>query len=503
QISSIFVDLDVTYTTIPIERRGQGGGLTSFGDEIVLVTHDGRIYSIQDVQDTVKTKIQPPDNGFDAYQEAASSPQYRDLAHDFGWFRFNDILAFEMDGQRELALSYTFFDADQSCYANRIATLEIPAQVERLADFEAQPDDWQVVLTTEPCLPMKRSCLAIDGHMAGGRMAFARPSTVYLASSDYKWDGMCTAEAIAQHPTKQYGKVLAIDLKTKQPRIVSRGHRNMQGIVVDRHGDVWVAEHGMRGGDELNLIVDGANYGWPLESLGTDYNKLPIKTAISYGRHENYEAPVFAWLPSPAVSNLIEIDGFDPAWDGDLVVGGLRSESLQHVRVREGRVLFSEQIPVGVRVRYVHQHTDGRLIIWTDQNRLLFLTPSRLTPGRDRAEEAIAAIQGDPATKAEVRNLLDRCNECHSLEPDDHVNAPSLAQIFDAPVAATSYAGYSSALQRLGGRWSRERLSAYLANPAAFAPGTSMPGVGRQDPETVDRLIDVLENSADAFGEPS
>ncbi|NOX83610.1 MAG: PQQ-dependent sugar dehydrogenase [Alphaproteobacteria bacterium] len=64
------------------------------------------------------------------------------------------------------------------------------------------------------------------------------------------------------------------------------------------------------GGDELNRIIDGGNYGWPLETLGTRYNGLPIPNTISYGRHDVYAAPVFAWLPSVAVSSLAVIDNF-------------------------------------------------------------------------------------------------------------------------------------------------------------------------------------------------
>jgi cytochrome c len=83
--------------------------------------------------------------------------------------------------------------------------------------------------------------------------------------------------------------------------------------------------------------------------------------------------------------------------------------------------------------------------------------------------------------------------ECHSFDRGDHAKAPSLGNVFDNPVGATSYSGYSQALKGRSGRWSRTELRAFLSNPAAYAPGTAMPDSGIKDPFVIDELIDLLE----------
>lgn len=499
RLTSIFVDLKAESALIPYDRLGTGGGLTSYGDDIVLVTYEGRIFTIRSSEEIVETSIEVPPYNFDAYEQVAKEDGNSHLEAFLAFFRYNDIATVSVRGRDALALSYTYFDPERICYASRVALLDIPPDVNRLADFEASADDWRVILSTEPCLPLNRNCPLLGGHMAGGRMAFAAPSKLYFASGDYGIDGLCGDDLLAQDADAQYGRVIAIDLDDGTARSISMGNRNMQGIALDDDGNLWTVEHGPRGGDELNLMIEGENYGWPLESLGTGYDKLQFPTTISYGRHETYRAPVFAWLPSVAISNLIQIHGFDDAWDGDLLMASLRSESLFRTRIRNDRVLFSEQIQIGAPIRYVHQHTDGRIVLWTDQHSIVFLTPSRFHPGRDAVEAAIARMDPDPDFEISLRNALAQCNECHALEPHDDVNAPSLARVFGAPVASTDYANYSAALRALDGRWNRERLDVFLSDPGKIAPGTSMAAIRVENAQVRGALIDLLAATSAAF----
>ena len=373
QFESIFLSLNSESGTVPVERSGNGGGLTSFGDAVLLVTHEGKIFSARSAGEIEETAIEAPENGFSAYQRAAATERFSEYFHDFSRFRYNDILHYQSDSEQGLAVSYTEFDEANDCYRTALAVLVLDPNVQSVEQISASKDDWDIVYRTQPCLPLKKLYRAIEGHKAGGRITFGAPATIYLSSGDYHWDGVYGPEALAQDSSNDYGKVIAIDLVSRQAKIVSIGHRNMQGIVVDPNGQLWVVEHGVRGGDELNRIVEGANYGWPEETLGTRYNTLPWPNTRSYGRHNTFMAPTYAWLPSVAPSNLTVIEGFHDSWDGDLLVASLKERSLFRIRVKNERVLFAEKIKIGKRIRYVHQHNDGRVVLWTDDKYLIFL----------------------------------------------------------------------------------------------------------------------------------
>lgn len=478
--NSIFLRLEARGVEVPRGRAGRGGGLTSVGGEVVLLTHDGRFFAATGPGDLAPLAIAAPENGFEAYRAAAARPEFRDMNHRFEWFRYNDVAYREAGGQGWLVASYTEWHDARACYTNTVATLALEPGVP-LREAAAAAGDWQVLFRTEPCLPLKREWRAIEGLMAGGRMAFGPDGMLYLASGDYHWDGVYGPEVLAQGEN-DYGRVIAIDPDTGASRRLGKGNRNMQGIAFDRAGDLYVAEHGPRGGDELNRVRKGANFGWPLVTYGTAYNEMPWPKSTRYGRHDGFDLPVFAWLPSVAISAMTRAEGFHPAWDGDLVMGTLKGRMLVRIRIRDRRVVFAERIPVDARVRHVHQHTDGRLVMWTDEGLLVFLSPAP----QDAVEEFVAGWIADNAGgigAARLTEAITACRECHSLWPDGDASAPGLGGIWGAPVGAGGYAGTSEALAAAGGRWTAERLDAFLADPDAFAPGTAMPDPGLDDPE--------------------
>jgi len=474
-----------------LTRDGRGGGLTSFGDAALLLTHDGQVFSVRSAKDIEDTEIAVPENGFSAYQQVAETDQYKDLKHNFGLFRYNDILFYDAPKTRGLAISYTEFDSTGNCYRNAIAILPLSSEIQSVEQVSAQPTDWDVIYRTQPCLPLKSINNALEGGLAGGRIAFQAPSTIFLGSGDYHWDGMYAPDAIAQNPDFEYGKIIGINLESRQSRIVSTGIRNPQGIAFDNNGELWTVEHGLRGGDELNHIQEGVNYGWPVETLGTQYSKLPVPNATSYGRHNTFKEPVFAWLPSVAISNLTLINRFHESWDGDLLMASLKSMSLFHIRIKDDRVLFSEQIEIGERIRYVHQHTDGRLILWTDSGKLLFLTGQPYTD--NFVNDYLVDKISNENFRNKIKTTINTCRECHSIDPGDHASAPSLASIFNAPIGSTDYENYSTSLKGKKGIWTRDNLKKFLLDPAKFAPGTTMPAQGLQNDATLEELVNLLE----------
>ncbi len=489
-VASTFLRLRLHTIKVPVDRSGAGGGLTSAGDALLLLTHDGAIWSVQETTPQ-RTRISAPDNHFAAYKAAAETGKYKHLKHALEFFRYNDILHYEDVAGRFLVVSYTEWRPELECYGTALARLPLDGPDAGPATMVAGPEEWEVFFRTNPCLPLKDTMRALEGHMAGGRIAYAGPGKVILGSGDYHWDGLYAPRSLPQGTDNDYGKVIEINVATGESQHLSIGNRNVQGVMVDRSGRVWAVEHGPRGGDELNLVQKGRNFGWPDATLGTRYNKLPWPTTAPHGRHDGFDAPVHAWLPSIGVSNLVQVERFDSTWDGDFLVGSLKAGTLFRLRETDGRIVFAEPIEIGERIRYVHQHPDGRIVLWTDDAELVFVTKSAASQSFAYIEEAIEKLELEPRRKAGISMAILACAECHSFEPNEHRDAPSLANIHGRRTAATSFRGYSPALRSLGGAWTDERIASYLTDPHRHAPGTTMPNPSLSA-ETITDLTSLL-----------
>ncbi len=158
-----------------------------------------------------------------------------------------------------------------------------------------------------------------------------------------------------------------IDRDDVLPEIWTYGHRNIQGLALEpESGRIWANEHGPRGGDELNLLEAGRNYGWPLQTLGRDY-----RTGLPIGEDdvEGMVNPKVVWTPAHAPSGLACYTGEHfPHWQGSLFSGGLRPQDVRRIGLdQEGNVLDQERLSIGRRVREVTQGPDGYLYLLTDE----------------------------------------------------------------------------------------------------------------------------------------
>ena len=154
-----------------------------------------------------------------------------------------------------------------------------------------------------------------------------------------------------------------------QPEIWSYGHRNPQGLVIDHStSNIWVTEHGPQGGDELNLVLPGRNYGWPVIGFGVNYRS---GQAIHEGtHHEGMEQPAFVWVPSIAASGLAlyKGDAF-PRWRGNLFAGGLAGEKISRFTLDGEEVIVDETLVHRMgRIRDVREGPDGYIYIAIDGN---------------------------------------------------------------------------------------------------------------------------------------
>ncbi len=162
-----------------------------------------------------------------------------------------------------------------------------------------------------------------------------------------------------------------------KPEIYSYGHRNIQGMAYDAaSGRVWANEHGSRGGDELNLIEAGNNYGWPEVTYSMEYWGPPVSNET---QRPGVTDPVVVWTPSKAPSGLAVYTGPEfPAWQGDLFSGALKFQQVRRLDLDGGRVVGEQKLSIGQRVRDVRQGPDGGLYVLTDEadGELLRIVPA-------------------------------------------------------------------------------------------------------------------------------
>ncbi|NEQ96349.1 MAG: PQQ-dependent sugar dehydrogenase [Cyanothece sp. SIO2G6] len=162
------------------------------------------------------------------------------------------------------------------------------------------------------------------------------------------------------------------------PTIWSYGHRNIQGLAYDPVGDrIWASEHGARGGDELNLLEPGQNYGWPLVTHSREYTGGEISPDRS---RPGMVDPLVVWTPAIAPSGLTVYRGDQiPQWQGNVFAGGLVSRAIQRFELDEaGNITGQDSIAIGQRVRDVRQGPDGLIYVLTDEDngQLLRLGPA-------------------------------------------------------------------------------------------------------------------------------
>jgi cytochrome c2 len=304
------------------------------------------------------------------------------------------------------------------------------------------------------------------------------------------YDGLASDVIYSQGTEGNYGKILKLNLQTDQVSDFSIGHRNPQGLTIDRKGNIWSTEHGPKGGDELNLIEQGANYGWPNVTYGVDYGSTNWPLSESPGRHEGYRRPIFAWVPSIGVSNVIEVQGFLPEWDGDILVTSLKQQTLFRVRYVEGRSVFVEPINMGVRIRDIDQFDNGNIVLWSDETWIVELTPAEdfITP--DIADFTVGLEATD---KQQAINAIHSCEMCHSVTPDgNNAAAPNLWAVYKRKIAGSSFDRYSSALRAKQGSWDEQNLNSWLEDTNGFADGTSMVYPGISNPKVRKAVIDYI-----------
>jgi cytochrome c2 len=496
-ISTGFYTLhSVTYRNAMPDTAVRGGGISLIGDEYLLATGDGRLYVFgwQGEKDTLSIQPLPfhvPLNIDEFTADAnpagyAGKPNGGDASDRLqgvqSWqFRVADVRVQEHGDDVRVFVSHHYWKRDQKCFVVRVSSMSGKRAAFLAGDANLH---WVTVFESTPCLPLRGENSVHEnnpfaGMEIGGRLGFIGDDQLLLTLGDHDFTGVETKQMFSQEPQVSYGKTILIHLKEGTSEVYTLGHRNPQGLYITPEGAIWSTEHGPQGGDELNLLIRGANYGWPLVTYGTDYGSAAWPLSHAQGRHDGFQQPVFVWIPSIGVSNLIRIEqNRFPVWKGDFLVSSLHAHSLFRIRLLDQRVIFSEPIEIGERIRDIIEGHDGRLVLWTDTSSIVSLTPADGTDG--------AVI------------FATTCGGCHkAIDGATHSYGPDLAGIVGSPVAsAPGFSAYTPALKSLQGKWTRERLDSFLASPQKTAPGTAMTFTGVSDPAQRAAIIDYLAGTS-------
>jgi glucose/arabinose dehydrogenase len=214
-----------------------------------------------------------------------------------------------------------------------------------------------------------------------GKIAFDKNGYLFLTLGDRQVPPEGNLEAHpAQDLSNHHGKVVRlhddgrvpmdnpfVNRAGARPEIWSYGHRNLQGLAIHPEtGDVWADEHGPQGGDELNLIQPGRNYGWPVIGFGVNYT---TGLAIHSGTHrQGMEQPVRVWVPSIGISGMMFYTGDKfPQWRGNMFIGGLAGQQLSRLTLNGRRIVNEETLVQGMgRIRDIRQGPEGFIYLVTD-----------------------------------------------------------------------------------------------------------------------------------------
>lgn len=423
-----------------------------------------------------------------------NDPLYDDPRFQVTSLRTHDLLSVQVaQNQFEVYASFDRFTGH--CIEFVIARIHL-----RVDDDEIVADGrWTDVWRATPCLRFKDRGSLVEGWQQGGRMVRAGPDTLLVTIGDYQRDGFYDSQAVSMSAEFDHGKLIELNTRTGAARRLAIGLRNPQGLTIDASGRIWETEHGPQGGDEINLLVAGGNYGWPVTSLGMSYGSPPTpwRSEAPVESDGPYTAPTFAFVPSIGISNVVIPDEREfPNWSDCLLVGSLRAQSLYVVKFSGDKVVFTEPIPFGHRLRDIAVLRRGWLAILADGGQLLFVRSAR--PMRADAPLVVDGLTSLPPPSLEEAPGLGlgaaargrayfagSCATCHSIAGDVGIGPP-LDGVLGRAVASVDAFGYSESLRRLGGTWTTGRLASYIHLPESVAPGTTMSATGLHDGESED-----------------
>ena len=455
-----------TYSLEPF--AGRGGAIKVLDGDLLIATPQGRL------------ALMTPDGAYRYLDGQVPMGAEAGVEIPPGRGRVADILLKEyFPGRFRLFVSHHYFstahrrpDSPDGCFLFRVSSTTL--LLDR-PDVEVS-DAWRTVFDARPCFRPDY----FTEEQSGGRMLTDGPDHLLVLVGHH---GAGDDELLDEEGS--LGKLLRIEIRTGAAETLTRGHRNPHGLVRDQAGDLWAAEHGRPGGDELRLLESGRHYGYPQVGDG-----LPAAREDGSVDRDRFARLVFAWVPAPGISALVVNDhrAF-PLWEDDLLIASLGGTSyiegapggysIFRLRRRDRVIQSVERILIGDAIRDLTFLPDGRLALLLDSGRVKLL--------RRIDEERVAML-----TCPDLRPFALRCAGCHSLNEKTHRAGPHLVGAVGRRAGAVEgFAGISDALRSLDQAWTPQDMERYLVDPQGFAPGTTTthPGVTAQEARQIVGLL--------------
>ena len=464
----------------------RGGSLAEVGGNLVIASPHGQIHYMDASGQLRNLDLRVPMN----MEALRSDPLYKEAMFNIAKVRTHGLLAIRT-GAQTYDLYATFNRFAGRCFEFVVSKVSLEVN-----DNTVRPiSGWRDVWTAKPCIRLKDRGELIAYEQSGGRMVRLRNDTILVSVGDHQFDGFYDSQAVSMDPASDLGKLVEVNIETGVSRHFAIGLRNPQGLTIAPDGRIWQTEHGPQGGDEVNLMIEGQNYGWPIATYGMTYGYPPRNWPFNpkVGGHDGYTRPRLAFVPAIGTSAIIAPDAREfPNWAGSLLLCSMRASTLYVLKTEGDDIVYAEPIPMqGYKLRDIVSLPDGRLAILADGGWLLLVRNAEIHRGEAQRfevsglsslppplpDEGLQLRSTGSAAERGKRYFDSTCATCHSLTGEARVGPP-LNGVVGRRFAAVAGFGYSDALKARHGTWTEAQISSFISNPAGMVPGTSMPTTG-------------------------
>lgn len=381
RVNSAYYPLNFKTFKIPVWSKY--GGIETLNNEIIYVSGESEFFILDrsgSKYDFKALNIKKIDNNKKKFVSVNNSKIGKNAEEYFG---VKDILIekFDISENKLILVSSLNYIEKKDCYNVSVYLSEI------IDEQILKVSDWKNIFSSEMCLSInltKKPRFAAAS--AGGRIIKFDGENILLSVGDFYADGV-NGPMLSQDLENDYGKILKININnTDDHEIFTIGHRNPQGLYIDDDKNIFSSEHGPQGGDELNLIKKGNNYGWPFATFGTNFNSYnayiedvnddknkskrlwPLDK--SNNKHNGFIKPIYSWGNQFGASNLIvyEKDYFEK-WNKNLIISSLAKKQLTRMiyDYKNKKVIYVENIPVDKRIRDIISLGNGMIVLLTDR----------------------------------------------------------------------------------------------------------------------------------------